>query len=173
MVTVDEAAWAARVSELTICRRAEAGSFHFIGDAAGRGSCVRFRRVSQSLESAPRFLMIVPSAGVILRSIDSAVFSQNLICNTAAGPAVRFAASNPNLEVARWPIFTNGNSNVLLQSNEFLGYDPDHCGLTLGTGIAAEGFCFDNSPFPGWISDGGGFNVQKKTRHGGRQEHTS
>ena len=36
MVTVDEAAWAARVSELTICRRAEAGSFHFIGDAAGR-----------------------------------------------------------------------------------------------------------------------------------------
>ena len=36
MVTVDEAARAAGVSELTICRRAEAGSFHYIEDAAGR-----------------------------------------------------------------------------------------------------------------------------------------
>ena len=36
MATVDEAARAAGVSELTICRRAEAGSFHFIEDAAGR-----------------------------------------------------------------------------------------------------------------------------------------
>jgi hypothetical protein len=35
MATVDEAARAAGVSELTICRRAEAGSFHFIEDAAG------------------------------------------------------------------------------------------------------------------------------------------
>ena len=80
---------------------------------------------------------------------------------TAAGPAVRFAASNPNLEVASWPIFTNGNSNVLPQSNEFLGYDPDPCGLTSGTGIAAEGFSFGNSPFPGRITEGGGLNVQK------------
>ena len=31
-------------------------------------------------------------AGAILRSVDSAVFSQNLICSTAAGPALRFAA---------------------------------------------------------------------------------
>ena len=123
--------------------------------------CLSCIRRTQSLESAPRFLMIVPSAGVILRSIHSADFSQNPICNTAAGPAVRFAASNPNLEVASWPIFTNGNSNVLPQSNEFLGYDPDHCGLTSGTGIAAEGFSFDNSPLPGRITDGGGLNVQK------------
>jgi len=36
MATVDEAARAAAVSELTICRRAEAGSFHYIEDAAGR-----------------------------------------------------------------------------------------------------------------------------------------
>ena len=34
--TVDEAARAAGVSELTIYHRAEAGSFHFIEDAAGR-----------------------------------------------------------------------------------------------------------------------------------------
>ena len=36
MATVDEAAPAAGVSELTIYHRAEAGSFHFIEDAAGR-----------------------------------------------------------------------------------------------------------------------------------------
>ena len=36
MATVDEAARAAGVSELTICRGLEADSFHFIEDAAGR-----------------------------------------------------------------------------------------------------------------------------------------
>jgi hypothetical protein len=36
MVTVDEAARVAGVSELTICRHAEGGSCHFIEDAAGR-----------------------------------------------------------------------------------------------------------------------------------------
>ena len=83
-------------------------------------------------------------------------FHKNLICNTAAGPPLRFAASSPNFELARWPIFMNGNSNVLLQNDDFLGYDPDQCGLASGTGIVAEGFCFDISSFPGGISDGGG-----------------
>ena len=36
MAPADEAARAAGESELTICRRNEAGSFHFIKDAAGR-----------------------------------------------------------------------------------------------------------------------------------------
>ena len=36
MATVDEAARAVGVSELTICRRAGAGSSHFIEDAARR-----------------------------------------------------------------------------------------------------------------------------------------
>jgi parallel beta-helix repeat protein len=106
---------------------------------------------------SPAFLgTTVPAAGMSLRTEDSSVLSKNQICSTVLAPSLRFDATNPAFDLANWPSFTNGNSDLLLEKNEFLGYDPNVCGVASRTDIAIDGHCFDDSPFSGGVSDGGG-----------------
>ena len=50
----------------------------------------------------------------------------------------------------------NGNSNVLLQNNDFLGYDPEPMRPRLRDGYRCGRLLFRYSPFLEGISDGGG-----------------
>jgi|GEM_PF-3664335 len=117
---------------------------------------------------------IIGAAGLSLRSSDRTVISKNLVCDTVSAPALRFEASDtrpfdlicpqppppfqfPFAELSRWPIFTNGNEDNFIEKNQFLGYDPNVCGVASGPNISASGTCFDAafSFAPDGISNGG------------------
>ncbi len=97
------------------------------------------------------------TAGLRLSSVDDSKVLGNLIADTTGGPAMHFANSNLDFEIARNPdVFTNGNANNKTSLNLFLGYDPDACGDTVENNIAKKGYCFSPPGDDGSISDGGG-----------------
>jgi hypothetical protein len=101
-------------------------------------------------------------AGFSLRSVAISELKENVVCELTGAPALIFGASSPAGEISRNPtLFLNGNRDVEVKENRFLGYSPDHCENNDAPGIASEGSCFAApNTSTGGVSDGGGNEIK-------------